>query len=161
MTLAETLLPKLADWRPAGEGRHAAAIALPEHGWTVHLTAEHVDSVGARLAHVELTRTDAVAEDPARLEAHARAAAGRVTGLLEPLRVVEMDAPRHTVLLRSDGPQKKADVVSYYEVRYLGRNRVTLERIQATKGTPASRSAVAFTLTHEGLAKVVDDLVRE
>ena len=143
MTLAETLLPKLADWRPAGEGRHAAAIALPEHGWTVHLTAEHVDSVGARL------------------EAHARAAAGRVTGLLEPLRVVEMDAPRHTVLLRSDGPQKKADVVSYYEVRYLGRNRVTLERIQATKGTPASRSAVAFTLTHEGLAKVVDDLVRE
>ena len=161
MTLAETLLPKLADWRPAGEGRHAAAIALPDQGWTVHLTAERVDSLGARLAHVELTRTTPVAEDAARLEAHARAAAGRVTGLLEPLRVVEVDAPRHTVLLRSDGPKTKGDSVAYYEVRYLGRNRLTLERLEATKGTPASRSAVPFALTHEGLAKVVDDLVRE
>jgi hypothetical protein len=161
MTLAETLLPKLGDWRPAGEGRHATAIALPDHGWTVHLTAERVDSLGSRLNQVELTRDIPVAEDTALLEAHARRAAGRVTGLLEPLRVVEVDAGRNTVLLRSDGPQKKADTVSYHEVRFLGRNRVTIERFQAAKGSPAKRSAVAFTLTHEGLAKLVDDLVRE
>ena len=53
MSLAETLLPKLADWRPAGEGRHAVSIALPDHGWTVGLTADRADSVGCRLTQVE------------------------------------------------------------------------------------------------------------
>jgi hypothetical protein len=63
--------------------------------------------------------------------------------------------------LRSDAPANKADAVSYYEVRYQGRNRVTLARFQATKRSPAQRKAVPFALTHEALAKVVDDLVRE
>jgi hypothetical protein len=63
--------------------------------------------------------------------------------------------------LRSDGPQKKGNAVTYYEVRFHGRNRVTVERFQATQGTPAKRAAVPFALTHEGLAKLVEDLVRE
>jgi hypothetical protein len=161
MTLAEALLPKLADWQPAGEGRHTVAIALPEHGWTVQLTAERVDTVGCRLAEVDTTRTNPVPEDAAALEAHARRAAGRVTGLLEPLRLVEIDRGHHVALLRSDAPAKKGDLVSYYEVKFRGRNRVTLARFQATKDSPAQRKAVPFALTHEALAKVVDDLVRE
>jgi hypothetical protein len=161
MTLAETLLPKLADWRPAGEGRHAAAIALPDHGWTVHLSAEQVDTLGCRLRLIELTRDQPLPDDAAALEAHARKAPGRATGLLEPLRVVEMDTPRQTVLVRSDGPKLKGDTVAYYEVRFVGRNRVTVERFQATKASPARREAVPFALTHEGLAKLVEDLVRD
>jgi hypothetical protein len=161
MTLAETLLPKLADWRPAGEGRHGIAIGLPEHGWTVQLTAERVDTVGSRLIEVEIARTTPVPEDAAALEAHARRAAGRVTGLLEPLRLVEIDREHHVALLRSDAPANKADGVNYYEVRFQGRNRVTLARFQATKGSPAQRKSIPFALTHEALAKVVDDLVRE
>jgi len=161
MTLAETLLQKLADWRPAGEGRHTVAIALPDHGWTVQLTAERVDTVGSRLTEVEATRNAAVPEDAAALEAQARRAAGRVTGLLEPLRVVEIDRGHHVALLRSDAPANKADAVSYYEVQFQGRNRVKLGRFHATKGSPAQRKAIPFALTHEALAKVVDDLVRE
>src|SRR5688572_31788340 len=104
MTLAETLLPKLADWRPAGDGRHGIAIGVPGFGWTVRVTAERVDTVGSLLAEVELTRDVPVPEDAAALDAHARRAAGRVTGLLEPLRVVEIDRPRNIALLRSDAP---------------------------------------------------------
>lgn len=161
MSLAETLLPKLADWRPAGEGRHAVRLALPEHGWTVGLTADRADSVGCRLTQVEATRAEPVADDDAALEAHARRAAGRVTGLLEPLRLVEIDRGRHVALLRSDAPPAKGDTVQYYEVRFAGRNRVTAERFKASKAGPAGRESIPFSLTHEALAKLVDDLVRE
>jgi hypothetical protein len=161
MSLAETLLPKLADWRPAGEGRHAVSLALPEHGWTVGLTADRADSVGCRLTQIEATRAEPVADDDAALEAHARRAAGRVTGLLEPLRLVEIDRGRHVALLRSDAPPAKGDAVQYYEVKFAGRNRVTVERFKASKAGPAGREPIPFSLTHEALAKLADDLVRE
>jgi hypothetical protein len=161
MTLAETLLPKLADWQPAGEGRHTVAIALPAHGWSVQLSAERVDTVGCRLTDVDAARTNPLPEDAAVLEAQVRKAAGRVTGLLEPLRLVEIDRGHHVALLRSDAPANKGDTVAYYEVRFQGRNRMTLARFQATKGSPAHRKQVPFALTHEALAKVVDDLVRD
>jgi hypothetical protein len=161
MTLAETLLPKLASWRPAGEGRHGVAIALPEHGWTVRLTVERVDTVGSLLVEAEATRDAPLPEDAAALETHVRRAAGRATGLLEPLRLVEMDRAHNVALLRSDAPPSKGDAVNYYEVKFFGRNRVTLARYRATKGSPAQRTTVPFALTHEALAKVVDDLVRD
>jgi hypothetical protein len=161
MTLAETLLQRLADWRPAGEGRHAASFTLPDCGWTVRLTAERVDTVGCLLTEVEVTRAETVADDPATLEAHAKRAAARVTGLLEPLRLIEIDRVRHIALLRSGSPPTKANAVLYYEVRFEGLNRVTVHRYQSVKATPARTEPVAFALTHEALAKVVDDLVRE
>src|SRR3954470_22469404 len=148
MNLAETLLERLDDWRPAGEGRHSVNIALPEHGWTVGLTADRADSVGCRLTQVEATRAEPVADDAA-LEAHARRAAGRVTGLMEPLRLVEIDRGRHVALLRSDSPPVKGDAVQYYEVNFSGRNGVTVERFKASKAGPAGREPIPFSLTHE------------
>jgi hypothetical protein len=158
MTFAETLLPRLASWRPAGEGRHDTTIALPQ-GWTVRLAAERVDTVGTLLHQVEAIRDVPVEEDAAQLEVHARRAAARVTGLLESLRVVEVDGTGHTALLRSDTPARKGETVSYYEVRLFGRNRVTVERYRATPSIPARREAVAFALTHEVLAKLIEDLI--
>jgi hypothetical protein len=161
MTLAEALLEKLADWRPAGEGRQAGTLALPDHGWTIGLTADRADSVGCRLTQLDATRATPVADDDATLEAHARKAAGRVTGLLEPLRLVEIDRGGHVALLRSDAPPTKGDAVQYYEVRYTSRNRVTVERFKANKTGKAGREPIPFALTHEALAKLVDDLVRD
>jgi hypothetical protein len=161
MTLAETLLQRLAEWRPAGEGRHAAAFALTDHGWTVRLTADRIDTVGGLLTEVEAVRMNPVADDVAALEAHARRAAGRVTGLLEPLRVVEMDRVRQVAMLRSEAPPTKGDTVQYYEVQFHGLNRVVVQRFQAAKAGRATREAVAFALTHEVVAKMVDDLVRD
>jgi hypothetical protein len=161
MILAETLLEKLADWRPAGEGRHSISIALPEHGWTVGLTADQADSVGCRLTQLEATRANSIAEDDAKLEAHARQCATRVTGLLEPLRLVEIDRGRHVAMLRSGVPTSKGDAVQYYEVKFAGRNRVTVERYKSNTVGPAGREAIPFALTHEAIAKLVDDLVRE
>jgi hypothetical protein len=161
MSLAEALLPKLADWRPAGEGRQSVRIALPDQGWTVGLTADRADSVGCRLTRIEADRTARLANDDTALDAHARRAAGRVTGLLEPLRLVEVDRGQHVALLRSDAPAAKGESVQYYEVKFTGRNLVTVERFKASKVGPAGRESVPFSLTHEVLAKLVDDLVRD
>jgi hypothetical protein len=137
------------------------SLGLPEHGWTVGLTADRADSVGCRLTQVEATRTAPVPDDADALEAHARKAAGRVTGLLEPLRLVEIDRGRHVALLRSEAPAAKGEAVQYYEVRFAGRNGVTVERFKANTTGRAGREAIPFALTHESLAKLVDDLVRE
>jgi hypothetical protein len=161
MNLAEALLEKLADWRPAEGGRQSVGIALPDHGWTIGLTAERADTVGCRLNQVEVTRSNPVPDDDAALEAHARKAAGRVTGLLEPLRLVEVDRGQRVALLRSDAAAPKGDAVQYYEVKFAGRNRVTVERFKANKAGKAGRESVPFALTHEAIAKLVDDLVRE
>src|SRR5215510_2716149 len=90
MNLAETLLQKLSEWRPAEEGRPSANFPLPEHGWTIRLDAERVDTVGCVLNEVAGVRDNPLPDDPARLEAHARQAASHTTGLLEPLRLVEV-----------------------------------------------------------------------
>jgi hypothetical protein len=161
MTLAETLLQKLNDWQPAGEGRPAGSFALPGHGWTVRVEAERVDSLGAVLTAVEAVRDVPVADDAKLLEAHARQAAARVSGLREKLCFVEIDRANNVALLRSDVPQSKDENVLYYEARYQGRNRVKFQRFQATKASPAGREAVGFVLTHETLARLVDDLVRD
>jgi hypothetical protein len=161
MTLAETLLQKLVDWRPDGEGRHSVSLPLAGHGWTIGIQADRQDSLGCRMTELEANRDAPVANDAAALDVHARRVAARTTGLLEPLRLIEVDHPRQIALLRSEAPARKGDAVRYYEVKFLGLNRVTVERYEASQGAPARREAIPFVLTHEVLAKLVDDLVRD
>lgn len=161
MNLAETLLQKLSEWRPAEEGRPSASFALPDHGWTIHLDAERVDTVGCILNEVTAVRDVPLPDDGTQLEAHARQAASRTTGLLEPLRLVEVDRGQNVAILRSETPKTKGDDVRYYEVRFNGLNRVSAKRYTATTLSPAKREAVTFSLTHEALAHVVEELVRE
>lgn len=159
--IAETLLEKLGEWQPAGEGRPSADIPLPECGWTIHLRADRVDTVGSVLTEIHAVRDTPVPDDPAATEARARTVAGRVTGLLESLRFVEVDRDRNIALLRSEAPKARGNDVRYYEVRFDGVNRVTVQRFTASKQSPAHREAQAFTLTHEALAHLVEDLVRD
>lgn len=161
MTLRETLLPRLAEWVPVGEDRPSESFPLPEHGWTARLTAERVDTVGCRILELQLTRDNPVAENAEALTAQAKAAASRVSGLMEPLRLIEVDGVSQVAMLRSEGPPSNGDFVQYYEVRFQGRNLIRVERIKASKNPPASREAIAFALTHEVIAKLVEDLVRE
>src|SRR6476659_2195121 len=63
MTLAETLLHKLNDWRPAEEGRPSASFALPEHGWTVNVSADRVDTLSAALTEIDAVRHSSLPTD--------------------------------------------------------------------------------------------------
>jgi hypothetical protein len=154
MTLDATLLQKLAKWRP-DSGRQTLEVAAPDGVWAAAVTAECVDLVGCRLWELTLRRSAPPAGD---LKARAEQVAGRVTGLLEPLRLLEVDAGRGVALLRSGTPSQWADGVFYYEVLLHNDGTTTVRRYQApTQGEPR-RQQTAFTLTHEALAKLVRDL---
>src|SRR5688572_19041726 len=115
MTLAETLLPRLAEWRPTGGGRHSWSERMADHGWTVTLSADRVDSVGGLFWELSLDRSQDLMDKSFTLRSWAVRLAGNVSGLLEPLRVVEVDEPRHEALLRSDAPARRGEDVLYYE----------------------------------------------
>jgi len=154
MTLAEALLQKLARWRP-DSGQQTLDVADVETGWTVAVTADHVEVLGCRLWEVTLRRAGA---DPADLPARAGQVASRVTGLLEPLRLVEVDTNQGVALLRSDSPARWGEGLFYYEVLLRGDSTTTLRRYQAPSPAEPRRQQVPFTLTHEALAKLVRDL---
>ena len=152
MTLENTLLEKLSEWRPAGEGRHTLAVLDADAGWNVALTADRQDQIACVVWELTLTRMNAVTTtDPAALKAWAERAAGQVKGLLEPLAVVEVDTHRNEALLRSGEPSRRGEGVAYYEILLKGTREAIARRFQGAAA--GKRTQVPFTLTHEVLAR--------
>lgn len=84
----------------------------------------------------------------------------RVTYLLENLGPLEYDASSNEVLIRSTPPdQTTAGTTKYYEVLLSshGAGRFTLRRFRNDASNPG-RVAVPIQVTHEQLAKLVNDL---
>ena len=157
MSLAEVLQESLGNWRVAGDGRHTLAKQLPDHGWAVHLEAERVDTLGALVWELTLSRT---VDAPAglTLKGWADGIAARATGLLEPLRVLEVDEAMGVALLRSGGPTRRGPDALYYEVRLTGVTGAVVRRFKADVESGGRREQVAFALTHEVLAKLAADV---
>jgi hypothetical protein len=152
MNLGEQLLRKLASWRPDAV-KTATTVEDAQAGWKVTVTADSVDTLGSRLWEVRLDRTSPL-ENPAPLKEQAERIAARVTGLLEPLRLVEVEG-EGVAQLRSAAPARQGDEVAYYEVLRHRDGTTRVGRFQAGAG---KREPVPFTLTHEALAKLTDDL---
>ena len=156
MTLTERLLPKLSDWRPQSAGRHALAANAPEAGWSAHLIADKTDTLSCLVWELTLARTGAAPEG-LTLRGWAEGVAKRATGLLEPLRLLEVDDARGEALLRSDAPAKKGERLAYYEVRLFADARAVVRRFTGSRAE-SGREQVAFALTHEVLAKLAGDI---
>lgn len=153
MSLDVVLLEKLAKWRLDSD---RATLQASADGWSAAVTAECVDVVGCRLWELSLRRT--AATPAVELKTRAGQICQRVTGLLEPLRLVEVDEPRNTALLRSEEPGQLGDERFYYEVLLTGDGSSEVRRYQTPHEGQPRRQQVAFTLTHEALAKLVRDL---
>ncbi len=156
MTLEETLLQKLAEWRFDND-RQTLTVAHPETGWTATFVADCGDRVGCQLWELNMTRTESAPS--ADLKARAERLAGRATGLMEPLRLIEVDAQGDTALLRSAAPQKRGDDLFYYEV--LLRSAGASARRYQSSTKSGTRQQIAFPLTHEALAKLGADLTTD
>jgi hypothetical protein len=156
MKLDEILLQKLAKWRPENE-RQTLDVADPAGGWNAAVTAECVDVVGCRLWELALRRSG---QTPSvDLKARAEEICQRVTGLLEPLGLLEVDRGRNVALLRSEQPGQRGEDRFYYEVVLEADGAANVRRYQAPGRDEPRRQQVAFTLTHEVLAKLVRDLI--
>lgn len=150
MTLDETLLQNLAEWRPDSD-RPTLTLADADSGWRIDLTAEKNDDIGCRVTELSLS-----GPAPSDLRAWAGRTAERATGLLEPLVLHELDTAGGVALLRSRTPAQRGDTLSYYELALKAAGSADLRRYQARPGS--RREQVPFALTHEALGKVVGDL---
>jgi hypothetical protein len=159
--ISELLLPKLSEWQPTGTGRHSWSHYLPDQGWNVFLTADRVDSLGSLVWELSAARLSLLETKPEELKAWADRVAKKATGLMEPLRVIEIDSTRQEALLRSESPASRADRVFYYEVKLFGKNRAELRRFEAKPGVTGRRDQVPFALTNEAIAKLLSDLLAE
>jgi hypothetical protein len=162
MTLNETLLAKLVEWRP-GRGRQTLNVPDEGSGWTVALTVDRADALGCLVWEMTLRRSTPLAGGDARaLRAWADQAAGRARGLLEMLKVVEVDPERDEAIVRSDVPSAKGEDRFYYEVHLKGSGIAVARRYRGSlAGTNPKREQVAFALTHEALARLAADLTAE
>ena len=82
---------------------------------------------------------------------------GKLTYLLEPIGVVEADADRCSIQLRSNPPQKGEDETSYYELMVRRGGDVTLSRY--SKKTGQLRQIVPAHVTREVLGRLADDFI--
>jgi hypothetical protein len=158
MSLDGLLLEKLARWRP--DGREALEVSAPESGWSTTVTADAADVVGCRLWELSVRRAGDLtpAGDTATPRNRAEAIASRVTGLLEPWSLIEVDEARGTALLRSTTPTRRGDVISYYEALLNADGAAAVRRYEGPHGEATRRQQVPYGLTHECLAKLVSDL---
>src|SRR6476620_9741949 len=81
----------------------------------------------------------------------------RLTYLLEPIGIVEADADRCSVQLRSNPPKKGEDETSYYELMVRRGGDITLSRY--SKKTGQLRQIVPAHVTREVLGRLADDFL--
>lgn len=152
MTLENLLLQNLDKWRP--QQRSPLSFDDVESGWRVTLDASHIDTVGAELFQVQLARLQPLPAS-APLREQGETIARRVTGLLEPLRLLEVDEVHGVAQLRSETPAVRGEATRFYELLRHATGTTTLQRYEVAGGP---RQPVSFTLTHEALTKLVRDL---
>jgi hypothetical protein len=148
MKLNETIFRQLDEWQPP-EGR--STLDVKEGNVSVGITADRNDELGTLAWEVALKRPAAAGT----VRAWADRCAEQVTGLPEPLKVLEVDADREEAVLRSSKTTRRGDDRYYYEVVLTGTTEARLRRYQA-KAT--RRTQVTFPITHEALGRVVEGL---
>jgi hypothetical protein len=154
MTLENMLRKKLAD-APAG----TAEVVINEPGWTVALRPEAHDTLGCALHQVSVQR------DPQSSHGDPRAWGERLsrtaTGLLEPLKLLEVDAGQNVAILRSAAPRPLDNALEYYEVHLQGSHRADVRRFRGFHEAGQKRMPVPFTVTYEALAKLIGDITAD
>ena len=124
---------------------------------TLECEIEHLDQVGCAFQHLTL-HSDRLAAAPVdQLKDLAQDLAGRVTYLLEPIGLFEIDSESCVVQLRSVPPSRHGHDASYFEVLAQKGGSVNLKRYEKKPKLP--RQQVVAEVTREVLYKLSDDLV--
>jgi hypothetical protein len=159
MTLRSTVLKKLAEKSSLSNRRSTLSIPDEGSGWSVGITSDRRDEIGCIVWEFGLRFTgDSSGCTSDSLSDRAQQVAARVSGLLEPLQVIEIDRGRDQALLRSAPPSVQGDRVAYYEAILTGGKAATFRRYLASVSGAPHREQTSFTLTNEVLAKLISDV---
>src|ERR1022692_2054306 len=134
MTRENTLRHQLND--PEAGGFHIEA-----GGWNVTLAADKSDSLSCALKELSLEKNAPIQEE---LTPWATRVADRVTGLLEPLRLVEVDQLLCKALLRSAAPTVRDGKSLYCELLLVRTERASAILHRYAGQTGEKREAVPF-----------------
>ena len=146
MTLVNTLRQHLNSSEPGG-----FHVSLGD--WSVTVAVEKKDSMSCLLTELTVRKNAASPQD---VRAWGERIAGRATGLLEPLRLLEADVRLKQAILRSTAPMQHDGQYLYYEID-VRPETATLKRYAGRIG--ASRAAIPFALTNDAIVKLVNDIV--
>jgi hypothetical protein len=155
MTLENNLQASLSEWRP--KGRETVSIALGDSPWKAQVTANRCDELSCQLWELTLARGDG--ETNQTLAGWASHIAGKPVGLMEQLKVLEVDNDRQEALLRSETPSKRDGKLFYHEVLLQGTRTATVRRFQGSFELGSKREQAAFVLTHEVLERLVESII--
>jgi len=153
MTLENIVLRKLVETQPSAERHH---VLVTEGPWTITVTADRRDDLSSRVWQIEILRKEPMAGN---VVSWADRIAKNVSGLMEPLKVVEVDSVKQEAILRSAKPAQKGEDLFYYEVHLRGTSRAVVRRYQAA--TAKGREHIAFAATNETIAKLAADVTAE
>jgi hypothetical protein len=116
-----------------------------------------VDAIGCSFQTLGLSTSKLAGASIEELKAISDALTSRLTYLLEPIGLVEADADRCSIQLRSNPPQKGEDETSYYELMVRRGGDITLSRY--SKKTGQLRQIVPAHVTREVLSRLADDFI--
>jgi hypothetical protein len=125
------------------------------HKLTLHLTS--LDTVGLAFDALEFVTTARSDWSSAALKDWGQRLASRLTYLLEPLQVLEVDPQGGEVQIRSERPTTRNDQRGYYEVRLFQNGTLSLQRLVFDE-TSRQRLASVCQLTREVLDRLADDI---
>jgi len=115
------------------------------------------EQVGVVLSELRL-EVDGLPQTPSAVARWAAEIQRRVGYLLEPLALLETDAETAEALIRSQPPQQNGTERRYYEMRLASTGTASLRRFSGVQGA-SPRERLDLQLTHEVLARLVDDVV--
>jgi len=122
---------------------------------TLHLTA--LDTVGLAFTALEFATTSRPEWSSEALKGWGDRLSSRVTYLMEPLKVLEIDAGGGEVQIRSQSPTPRPEKRGYYEVRLFRQGSLRMERFVLDEAT-RQRRPTPCQLTREVLERLADDI---
>lgn len=154
MSLSTAIAAEL-DARPGQTG----VVSAQDGPDRLDLTVDATSTVGVSLQHLDFAVIDPNTPDWSidELQAWGDRLAKKVTYLMEPLVVLEVDAQGGEVELRSQSPTPRGQLRSYYEVRLNKAGTLRLDRI-AFDSSQRKRYATPFQLSREVLERLADDI---
>jgi len=154
MTLSRKIVDAVDALPPVTSGGLVEAEAGPSR---IALGVTERGPVGLAFVELHYARSNAGELSTEALRAWGNRLAARLTYLMEPLVVLEVDAQAGEAELRSQSPTPRGDRRSFYEVRLRSEGTLLLRRIAFDQATQ-SRQVVSCQMTREVLERLVDDL---
>jgi hypothetical protein len=129
-----------------------------DNGPAVGVDFTIVDSLSCAFRELRVSADELKSAPFDALQAWANALCKKVTYLLEHIGPLESDTAAQTVLIRSTPPTKQPEQTTFYEMLIQAPGTLGLRRY--TRGAHSvDRSSCDIQITHEVLAKLVQDIV--